>query len=474
VNASSSVGPFMASAPVDFVALEKAHPEINFASVENGAGAPVFSRGGTKLSDHEVFVGCVGFVADSKAALETIGAARDTWRARFGVDAPPVVDISGIAAPTDRKVAMLAFVADACAKDRVAQAARLLSSQREVLQIRAAYEEVLTSFRSLELFLGQSAKATRWIGTVIEPLDSRAPLRVKEGDVVKQLLPTDSSGMSDVGFYLISAPPRGKGELRVSLSLLETGQRVASWQIPGERLRTGWNRFALEAGLGVEARTPLLQFDWDGEETLRFGLSMRHPEERFCVSVNGTPGVAVLAVQAWKSIPGARTPVTPDAFLSGGATPRRWTFSEQVLKNVVDLAPVPDHVKFVPEHAAVMVHPVKDRVSVAVLPSAACEGMRHITADATITHPASADVEYALAIGDPDDRPRGPGEMPDFTDANHSGWVRVKAMRTTQVHLVLQTPLDGSADVYFMTRLADKDANTSNAWATFSNLRATI
>lgn len=473
VHTSSLMGPFLACSVADSRAFDGLELSVPVAVCAVAPGGPVVTYAGKPLRDHEVLINCLGFVAGSSRGLADIEAVRTSWKARFGADAPSVVDAQGFSDALGVTAAAGAFVVEACLKERRALGARIGDLQRELATMRSSYDETLTAFRALESFIGQTSKASRWIGTVIEPLATRTPLRLKAGDVLKQLLPADSAGLSDVAFFLSSAPPRGRGELRVSLSLVETGQSVGSWQVSGERLKAGWNRFALETSLGVETRTPVLRIDWDGEEPLRVGQSIRHPEERFCVALNGTPGVAVMAVQVWKSVPGVRAPLPPGAHVTDGATALRWSFPEQTLRKVVDLTPVPDQVKFVPEHAGVLVHPIPERASVALLQAAAGEGMRHLVVDAKSIHEAASDIEFAMAIADPDDRPRGPEEVPDFPEAMHSGWVRVKATRSSQLHVILPAPLSGAADIYFMTRVAEKGADTAYGWAIFTNLRAT-
>lgn len=128
-------------------------------------------------------------------------------------------------------------------------------------------------------------------------------------------------------------------------------------------------------------------------------------------------------------------------------------------------------------------HPLKDRISAAVVPTLAGPGTRKLVATATTAHPAAPDFVYIFAVRPHDGQPAKP-----FMDkvaevvANsvpHSGeqqctdgvtWTarKLSATETGRLELEFSTPLEGAHDVIFATLTVD--GLSSYGWCRWTSL----
>jgi hypothetical protein len=128
-------------------------------------------------------------------------------------------------------------------------------------------------------------------------------------------------------------------------------------------------------------------------------------------------------------------------------------------------------------------HPLKDRISAAVVPMLAGAGTRKLVATATTAHPAAPDFIYILAVR-PHDEHGGKAAMDRVADIaieaeqqtgeqqNTDGvtWAarRLAATETSRLELEFDEPLDGAHDVIFATLTVD--GQNSYGWCRWTSL----
>jgi hypothetical protein len=128
-------------------------------------------------------------------------------------------------------------------------------------------------------------------------------------------------------------------------------------------------------------------------------------------------------------------------------------------------------------------HPLKDRISAAVVPMLAGAGTRKLVATATTAHPAAPDFVYVLAVR-PHDKESAKVAMDKVAETAAAAvlqtgelqetegvvWVarRLAATETARLELEFETPLDGAHDVIFATLTID--GQNSYGWCRWTSL----
>ena len=121
-----------------------------------------------------------------------------------------------------------------------------------------------------------------------------------------------------------------------------------------------------------------------------------------------------------------------------------------------------------------LVHPQPTGISFAKLETCFRAGAKHIMASIKTIAEDGPKIEYAIALAKTTDSTNGAaGELPIFREGFHSEWIRVEAMRRSQIHLFLPYTLDETADLYLMTRMPLGTNDCRYGWATFSDIYAT-
>lgn len=436
------------------------------------AGEAGWSDGAKPVRADLVQLCTLGVLTLSGPAAALAAQHARAWQATFGEAAPPVLEL--VENQPARLETILRWVCARLAEDQAKAATRTVTLARELALLRAQHEATQSSFRNLETFAYEHHLTQRHLHMTIAPVVDSPDLVLAPGSVLIQRLPGKSTGLSDLSLRLADGAVPGSGTLDCRLESPDTGRELARWQIPAERLAPGWLRLALGVALDADPVSLVLHASWSGSTALRLETAMPHPDMRFCPMVDGVQGGCVPALQLWHYLPGARAPLSAAGILpvgSGdlppGGTVQR--VESQELSRAVNLDTLKTDVPMFEGSDALLVHVLPDRLSCAIL-GVAGNGARQVSATVCTRHGDGPPIEYALAVLPLLLRPKSPRSVPQFPEKLHSGWVRTKAMRPTEVTLILPEPLDCLSDVYLMTRLPRRQANDAYGWSTFSDL----
>lgn len=394
------------------------------------------------------------------------------WQGRFGAGAPPRLD-----AGRKGKMPVAAIVTWLCrrlAEDQGRAAQRTSGLMRELALLRQQHEATQAAFRNLESYAYQHHLTQRQLHTTLAPLVGSPDLVLAPGSLLIQRLPGGSAGFSDVSLRVADGPrPRG-GTLECWLESPDLGKELARWIVPLDKIVPGWLRFALESALDADPASLVLHLRWTGKTALRLESAMAHPDMRFRPVLDGVERSCVPAIQLWHYLPGTLAPLSAAGILptgrgnpASGAIIRR--IEAQELARAINLDTLKPDVPLFEGADALLVHVLPDRLSCAIL-AVAQAGARQVSATICTRHRDGPPIEYALAVLPEHLRPRLVREEPEFPASLHSGWVRTRPMRPSQVVLILPEPLESASDIYLMTRLPAGHPGDAYGWSTFSDL----
>ena len=400
-----------------------------------------------------------GFVAVSSQGRQVMERARQSWEEAFGEAAPELLDLSTLSeTDAQRREVALEWLVRQLMQDRIASARRNTTLMRDLARLREAHEQTQTAFQRVESYVFSTGKTARTQTVEIAPDARLAPCALGDGDLAEQRLPCDSVGLGDVAIAVAGPVPDG-GRLIAALDLLETGEMVANWSVPGEAIAQGWLRLSLDTALGPDACTPILRLEWQGEGPLHLVGALQNPAERFCVHVNSIATEQTLAQRVWKHVPGVAAVMPADGHpVTGAPVARRWVVGRSFFKRAENLAPHPDLVGFERDFGGLAVRPGAEGVSVARLNEACRAGVQQIVGSAETKQEGGPEVEYAIAVAPASRRGQiAAGAVPG-TGMQVSDWVRLAPSQWSQLHFFLPEPLEESGDIYLMTRLPGGEA----------------
>jgi hypothetical protein len=435
-----------------------------------------FSLNGELIDLEYVYINFIGFVSLSQSGLKIAKRLDDMWKKNFGKVMPQGLDLSKeMPSSTNNSIThdIMFWLATKLLSDREIIVMNNVQLRRDLAFIRNEYEEIQSSFQRLELFSYDAIKQSRWSAFILEPISNHALYALNHGDVLIQRIPCDSIGLCDLAINIANQKIRTQGILNISLECIEDESVVASWSLLSTDLINGWIRLSLTQSLGVDARTPQLRLEWNGNEPLQLGKSVKHPDDRFCATLNKKSTSAVLALKGWKYIAGTNSPLPSDSYVSKGSTTKGWIVSQEQLAKAIESNNSNFQIIFIEENSALMVHPLPSGICFAKIKCCFKAGARQIcTTIKTIANEGPI-IEYSIALANSKDFDAHSVEMSMFQEGFHSEWIRIEAMCQSQIHLFLPCALDEDADLYLMTRMPIGTNDCSNAWATFSDIYAT-
>lgn len=316
--------PLLALANDDDAALSPLMPPgVVVLRVRRHGQGVVFEAGGREYPPERAQGWIAGWAWAGAQGQQTLQLARSEL-VSLGLADDAELDLSS--APTaERAGLLLAWWSQRLGTALAVLAQRNTLLMRELSRLRSAHDETQTRFERLEKHLLGTLGAGRTRLYSLEPAAALGTLALEATNAVTQRLAGESIGLSDVAIHVASAPQQSNaGQLEVTLETAEDELVAASWQVGGDRLREGgWIRLSMTRSLGVDARTARLRLRWSGPGMLALSMSVRHPDERWCVQ--GKPGAphAALALQAWVAVPGtsAAAPVEPTMFDGGDPPP---------------------------------------------------------------------------------------------------------------------------------------------------------
>lgn len=467
---------FICSSIEDMKMYKNIDLPVSVVFVSEIKGVCEFSLNGELIDLDYVYINFIGCISFSQSGLKIAKRLEDMWKNQFGQVIPQGLDLSEEKTSSTNnsiKNDIMLWLVTKLISEREIIVMNNVQLRRDISFIRTEHEEVQSSFKRLELFFYDVIKQPRWSAFILEPISDRALYVLNNADVLIQRIPCDSIGLCDIAINIVNQKIRTQGILNISLECIEDESVVASWSLSSKDLISGWIRLSLTQSLGVDARTPQLRLEWNGNEPLQLGKSVKHPDDRFCAKLNNISTKAVLALKGWKYIAGTNSPLPSDGHISTGSITKGWIVSQEQLTNAIMPENVDVEIKYLNDKAALLVHPKPTGICVAKLENCFRSGARQISATIQTVSKEGPTIEYAIALANSKDSEARSGEMPMFQEGFHSEWIRIEAMRQSNIQLYLPYTLDEATDIYLMTRMPLDANDCSHAWATFSDIYAT-
>ncbi len=389
------------------------------------------------------------------------------WMLMFGSAPPRTIDFSSVK-PEKRKQKALEAIVSLLKEQRRELSDRNVRLMRELGLLRQEHDRTQFAAQRLESLFYDTVKGERQHDFTLAPVSGHQNLILRDGENLEQRLPGSSVGLSDIA--LKSHHADVDGMLVVSLRALEEPGLIALWEVPGSKLDTGWTRLSLDRALGGDQVSLILSMEWRGHAPLGLAASVAHPDDRFLPRLEGVRHPAVLAMQGWRYIAGNEAPVPVGAVMQSGGMDKLRRVDFKDLKQALNLKTLTADVPFIAEDSALQVHVLPDEIAAAVLRGVAVTGAKHLYCNIFTRHKNAAPIEYAIALRDRRVRSAYPDQLPDFAKEFHSGWVKLQGGEASQLHIMLENPLEHDCDVYMMTRLPDGEGSTDFGWSCFSDI----
>lgn len=440
------------------------------AGGETGTEYALSDSDGGRVPMEAAFIRAIGRLGLSEGGRSVLEGLGDAWAQALGTEPPPLAPV-GAAGPD--RAGLADWLIARLVASRQDEAQRSVAMMRELYLLRRQHEATQASFRALEEFVFGHDLQHRRLDLSLSPVLGQLPITLQPGAELSLRLPGGSPGLSDIALHLPDQPGTGgaaAGLLQASLASPESGETLAVWQVPAERMRPGWLRLALDRALGPDPVTLILTLVRQGPDAIRLSGSIRHPEERFQPVLDGQRLPVLPALQSWRWVAGAAAPLPAEAIQQVGGGGLLWRVDRDLLGAVRDWHNPQHHLPLTEDGSAVMVHVLTDRTACGVLAGVALPGTRHVTATAMTRHADGPEVDYQIALV-----PRQPGgipggALPALDPALASGWVRLRPMQQAQLHVMPAEPLGVIHDLYMMTRLPEGATSNAFGWSTFANI----
>lgn len=425
--------------------------------IDNGSALPLVSMP----------VQMLGFLVLSESGGEEVARVCSTWQSAFRCEPPPVFNAEAGVDP----VKVLSWQSERLIALQREASRRNVRLMRDLAVVRAAHDETQEAFRRLEAFAVANLVLTQQEALTLEPMRHGVRLAGGTSGLVEQLMPLGSVGVSDIAIHIGLLPAGATGALKVRLCTVEDDQKVGIWTVPASKLQPGWVRLSLREALGVDEQSLKLLVDWEGEGHVVLSLSYQHPDERWCARQGGRSVGRVLAMQAWRALPGTRANWAPNAIpVDEAPMATQWMLDVETLRAAELINGPAGYVKFVEDRRAVLVHPTDHAPTVARLAGACPAGATHIWVQVETAHPEAETVEYALAAA-PAPEVGAPSPKLPLPGGHISEWCAMPPGKKAEVHLFLPEPTQIPTDLYLATRMPP-GASNANCQAFFSLIRA--
>lgn len=385
VLASDALLPLLADAlgALDVgVASVTAWSDAMAAALEEGAGG-----GDPALAAAEIIA--VLLAPDASPADEA--AAR-----RLADDGVALLQVEGPGDP--RAPARCAgFVADALAR-RLEEARRALRLSRgDAAALRREYADLQQRFAAAEALLHQLGAPKLVVRGEFGPGEDSVAL--DGGGVLRQRLPTGSSGLVAFDLWLLAA--EGPGALTLTLRDL-AGRSLASARLPlAGCVPLDWTRFALEVGAAGPDGDCMIELAIDGDGHADFALSRPALFDEMRAQRLPDDGAAdalakALALRVWGGLAGVRPPAGPGR--AGGGLLAPSALPAPSLLHCAESAPGFDVVQHWAREDAILVHPVAAGVTIAVIEGVRSEGCDLLEAVLHNARPDGPAIRFSVAI----------------------------------------------------------------------------
>lgn len=465
--------PVIVVPPEDYWALESFQLPVRVATFEcsdSSTEPPHKEIANSAQLDHDMLPWVVGCIALSKAGEKQLEEFSIDWPSRFGI-AFPSCWMPGERSKIEYRSEIVLWIFQNLSMAYLQQARRNTGYMRELSLLRRDYEELQTSFRKLEHFIYEHGLQRREPILTLAPVSGTKSVRMASGDNLRQRIAGSSVGFSDVAIFIITDPNLHCGLLMCSLFSPDTSETIAAWEVPAEKIESGWLRLAIDKALGTDPISLILNLTWQGDSSIELASSIAHPDEVYRPTLNGSELKHIIAIKTWSGIPNTRIPPLSESVLPALKKGDVKIISGEALEFAANSSLNATNIDYDKVNLALVVHVNANRISAAVLRNGALAGTRRVSSTLMTRNELGPKIEYAIAVAPTSRRPSSLNELPTFEDIAHSGWILANAMEYSQANLVLQDPLPEDCDIYLMTRLPPGKQEDAYGWSSFSEIK---
>lgn len=429
-----------------------------------------------KLSINEVVPRCIGAVASSAHGISSARKFLSETADATETAELALLDLTQIKVDA-REAELQRFVIEALCLASDRHLYRISDLSKSLAALRQTHERTQASFAQLERFVFDNHLAHPTESLSLLPGINMAPLKLADRETLIQRLPISSYGLCDIAIYIEHVDFPNNGTLSVALLTDEDNELRACWNLKGSSLASGLVRLSMNRSLDAMSLTPIVELCWQGEGQVRLCSSLYHPDLRLQPAIGGIKNPRVLALRCWSYLPSNDNPLSLGAILPGGDyshLPTIRVIDSTVLESAVNLTPDSEHSRYLPEHNAVMVHPLGQGVSIVRLTSAIPAGAVYVDARIHTLMDKAPLIEYSLAIAPSCGKAAGQSINPISGSAMRTPWVELCPKEKGELHLPLAEALDVDHDLFLMTQLSGQPADASWGWALFDRIRVSF
>ncbi|WP_232631461.1 DUF6212 domain-containing protein [Methylobacterium sp. Leaf118] len=387
-----------------------------------------------------------------------------------------------------------------------------INVQMEVARLQSMLRDQVEALENAQRLVNQSTPPQPKLCVLLAPGSST--LSPKDLPNITSIVQNSKREFSVVhAFELhVAEADSGQNPLTVTLTTAYSQDMVGTWTLPASTLHPGWNRFDVPFRSKALDEPVLIEIRWHGDTApgTVFSLGEITADPRLgCVLSNGTVEAHSLAVRLYEGALGLRLPYRgwglpadgaeadslPEPVRDDGQVDLRQeggTSEVMISELLKDAAPFnesehnKDLLKYIDPRLGVQVHPIGNRVHIAVVRNVKVKHARAIVADLLLAHDAAPRVEFgvfaapagAVTYTKSAPEPRRPNMLRFMNKSGRKSseevlaaqaeWLALKGHQKGQVVFDLIKTDAEVIDIFLMTRPGG--TTTNYAWAHFVNL----
>lgn len=437
---------------------------------------------------------CLALVARSESQVVRLEALQDRFREARMAFIPDVVLVDQ---PLSFETLMLG-AAFGMETYLVQQAGLISQLSRDLFEMRKQHETLQDSLSRLEdyFYSRRVSLVEEFFASQPKGVVDISPKGTGSRGWLEQLLPATSKTLSAFALHIGRADPKSKGGIKVALHVPETRRDLWTWRLDLKDLRAGWLQFGLPETLGGIAKSAVLHIKITGEAGLfRLSVGGIHPLELYQLSTDKRKPIVdrALAMRLFISPPGIAIrhdeatclPIERDGTLPEFARPLLPTTIRVARELVARIRRLTDdgwaEPSFEPVSGdtykgSVLVHPVNEAPTLALLPDCIPVGATAVEADVFVDNPQAGVVAFRLVVlrGSTVEGPLTAllGNTP-AENSLMSEWILLGPGRCQSISIPITPAASGPCSLVMITRMANAET-PDFAWAKFADIRFLI
>lgn len=366
------------------------------------------------------------------------------------------------------------------ASDYSAQAVQL---HRSMFSLRQQHSETQVAFSALEEYVSKHSVPNLLPTFVADQTSYYVPQgEVDSGFKVEQILPVKSNSLSAIQLYFFLPAVISKGDIKLTLTRLESDSILGQWTVDFKKLSPEWNTFAIYRADSDVPQTVHLTLEWNPkgatQHAPKLALSFLNVLSDYSIRLpeGYSSLLRTIAFRCVEFLPGVRTPKLVKAFFPDSSPKdlRPWHGKESLFKfarNVPSgLTDERELVVPLDNATRLLVHPKPEGITMALIENVCPVGIGRITAEVMTENADAGDICYAIAI-----IKAGQAKMKIQRDltldkSNFSGWHLVKANQPSEISLLLNKSTQDGDAIALMTTIP-AGGSSENAWATYQSIQ---